>query len=161
MGCNPQFQPYGDIGARWRELGGENGRLGCPTRAEEDYGPNLNPHPRIQFFRNGTIGWHPQQGHHMTTVIWRVDDTRVMFMWGLTDPFHYDEFLVRWRRGSSWQQSTVDRNETWGVFGPIGPDPSFGTTHLTYEFQVEGYNTGIFGGSAPQGWTFVLPYAMW
>ncbi|MFD2348510.1 hypothetical protein ACFSTC_02605 [Nonomuraea ferruginea] len=35
-----KIQPYGLIGARWQQLGGANGKLGCPTTGERDIHQN-------------------------------------------------------------------------------------------------------------------------
>ncbi|WP_226598611.1 LGFP repeat-containing protein [Streptomyces violascens] len=49
------FQPYGTIGAKYAGLGGPNGPLGLPLRAEED----ARLGGRFQLFQNGIVLWHP------------------------------------------------------------------------------------------------------
>ncbi|MFF3804129.1 LGFP repeat-containing protein [Streptomyces sp. NPDC002032] len=49
------FWPYGSIGAKYGALGGPDGPLGPPVRAEED----ALLGGRFQAFRNGIVIWHP------------------------------------------------------------------------------------------------------
>lgn len=157
----PDVVPYGDIGGKWNALRAVGWDLGRPKGVEIGWPVSDSLNPRIQFFEQGTIGWFPAQGTHMTTVIYRVDRDHVMFEWGLTSPFSYDEFLVRWSAGTGWRQETVSRHANTGEFGPVGPDPALGFSHLTIEFQVEGRDVGLSGGESKQGWTLPIPYDMW
>ncbi|MEW2632709.1 hypothetical protein AB0903_13890 [Streptomyces sp. NPDC048389] len=49
------FQPYGSIGAKYHALGGPNGPLGLPARAEED----AMLGGRFQEFQHGIVLWRP------------------------------------------------------------------------------------------------------
>jgi hypothetical protein len=155
------IEPYGDIGEKWRALKNVGWDLGPPKDHEHGWPAASQLSPRIQFFEWGTIGWFPAQGHHMTTIIHRVDERRVEFAWGSTSPFHYDKFLVRWHAGTGWRQEDVSRHSDSGEHGPVGPDPDVGMSHLTIQFQVQGRDVGVFGGESKQGWTLPIPYDMW
>src|SRR5919206_3911767 len=81
----------GDIGAKWRSLGGADGPLGCPTAPEK-------PHPddaraRAQPFERGQISWSPGAGPHVTVVAW-TEGERIVVDWSDTAPFNYDFFIV-------------------------------------------------------------------
>lgn len=147
--------PYGLIGDKWRELGAESGLLGRALAPEQGTPDPNQASPRIQSFERGVVAWCPDQGPRMMVVGYRIEGNRAMFMWGPTDPFHYDRFIARWHIAPdpNWQQADVEggpRNH--GVFGPLGwppPGVDFGTSHATVEFIVEGYDDG----DARQGWT--------
>ncbi|WP_420847177.1 LGFP repeat-containing protein, partial [Nonomuraea basaltis] len=59
------IQPYGLIGARWSELGGENSALGCPRTSEVDVYLNGVWAGRRQTFLRGQMVWSPRQGPKM------------------------------------------------------------------------------------------------
>ncbi|WSD69798.1 hypothetical protein OG978_21935 [Streptomyces sp. NBC_01591] len=73
------FQPYGTIGTKYAALGGPNGPLGGPVRAEE----NSSLGGRFQLFQNGIIIWHPDEAHaiygDILTKFWDTDAER---RWG-------------------------------------------------------------------------------
>ncbi|MCX5102208.1 LGFP repeat-containing protein [Streptomyces sp. NBC_00439] len=73
------FQPYGTIGAKYAGLGGHDGPLGWPVRAEED--SSLGG--RFQLFQNGIVIWHPDEAHavygDILTKFWDTDAER---RWG-------------------------------------------------------------------------------
>ncbi|MBO1418026.1 LGFP repeat-containing protein [Streptomyces sp. FH025] len=73
------FQPYGTIGDKYAAMGGANGVLGAPVRAEED--SSLGG--RFQLFQNGIIIWHPDDAHpvygDILRAFWATDAER---RWG-------------------------------------------------------------------------------
>lgn len=165
MPWDPAFEPYGDIRARWLDMGGGGGALGAPRGPEVDLARAKHglPAPRVQHFERGTIGWHPAQGHHMTTVIWQVDQEHASFMWGLTDPYSYDKFVVRWDPGTGWTQADIAQHHTWGTLERQGLPPGIGVTPWIFHLQVEGRDNGPFGigvGESKQGWTDPITYRM-
>ncbi|MEU5089178.1 hypothetical protein [Streptomyces sp. NPDC021356] len=73
------FWPYGTIGAKYASLGGADGVVGPPLRAEAD----ASLGGRFQEFRNGIILWHPDVAYwvhgDILTSFWATDAER---RWG-------------------------------------------------------------------------------
>ena len=54
------FEPYGEIGKKWRQLGAAGGPLGVARSDERDAARG----GRFNQFQNGFIYWHPKFGAH-------------------------------------------------------------------------------------------------
>lgn len=80
----------GAIGARYQQLGGSNGPLGCPLSGESNT-PNDG---RYVQFEHGQIARAPRQGDGMFIAAWQAGDS-VMLNWGST-AIHFDKFQVRY-----------------------------------------------------------------
>lgn len=135
------------ITARWKALGAQYGPLGCPKTAEEPAGPG----GRRVVFRGGEIVWSPAQGKSMAVAVYAQDDN-VIVNWGVSAPFHYDKFIVRWNvEGVHNSLDQVD------VGSYIDPDRGFyALRHPAkgrYSIQVEGCDTGVGGSTCRQGFT--------
>ncbi|GII02805.1 LGFP repeat-containing protein [Planobispora takensis] len=145
-GCD--IRPYGLIGARWAELGGENSVFGCPTTPESDILlDNVGKAGRRQSFTNGQIAWSPRQGPNMVVAAWSRNGY-AYFDWKTTAPRRYDEFIVRWTSAADPHGAQRDvaggtRGRTWTRV----------RTNSGYRWNVEGCDTGVFGSSCKQGWT--------
>jgi hypothetical protein len=157
--CDPRFQPAGDIGARWVQLGAGNGVLGCPTGPEQALPPG-NP-GRQQFFRNGHVIVSPNQGSHMVTAAYR-QGNRATFTWGYTNPFSYDLFQVRWAttteagvwRHPNRQTELKDADGGHRQSGSWFLDRT-SATPTTFSFQVQGCDRSFTGATTcRQGFTY-------
>lgn len=135
---------YGDIGALYHQLGGEQGPLGCPLGDEADAGNG----GRFNQFEHGQIVWSPHQGSHLTLAAWQAGDS-ILLQWGPTNPFHYDKFLVRYDLNSAnlGQEDWVGGNR--GEYQLNVRQPG------RYTLVVEGCDEGgAFSSSkCRQGWT--------
>jgi hypothetical protein len=158
-GCDPRFQPTGDIGARWVQMGGGDGALGCPTGPEKDL-PGAN-RGRQQFFRSGHVVLSPGQGAHMVTVAYR-QGVRVVFTWSYTNPYSYDLFQVRWGTTVvpgvwSWPSSQTELKDADGGHRQSGSWSLARTTAdpEMFSFQVQGCDRTFYGSTTcRQGWTY-------
>ncbi|MER7362182.1 hypothetical protein AB0L44_36510 [Nonomuraea wenchangensis] len=144
-GC--AITPYGLIGARWVELGGENGKLGCPTTQETDiYMNGVGWAGRRQSFVRGQMAWSPKNGSKLVVAAYSKDGY-AYFDWKPTDRF-WDKFLVRWT-------SAADPNGRQEDF--IGGNRGKAWTRLRtnsgYRWNVKGCDTGVFGSSCQRYWT--------
>ncbi|WP_336210972.1 LGFP repeat-containing protein [Nonomuraea sp. LPB2021202275-12-8] len=145
-GC--AIQPYGLIGARWAELGGETGKLGCPTTGERDiYVNNVGWAGRRQTFARGQMAWSPKQGPNMVVAAWS-SKGYAYFDWKTTAPRSYDKFIVRWTSAADPHGAQEDF-----VGGTRGRAWTRVRTSSGYRWNVEGCDTGVFGSSCKQGWT--------
>ncbi|KAA2264705.1 hypothetical protein F0L68_06335 [Solihabitans fulvus] len=160
-----RWRPYGIIGDRWREMGGEHGPLGWPITAEYDvtdqFGVVLG---RRCDFENGQLAYSPNQGQRMVLSVYRRDHTAV-FEWGPTDPFGYDFFIVRWSvtggqpipptAQENVTQDSPGRTRTSGFFLTDLPDNAAGSDGKSagVSFVVEGCDGGPGSSTCRQGWT--------
>ncbi|WP_425574682.1 LGFP repeat-containing protein, partial [Nonomuraea africana] len=67
-----RIQPYGLIGARWSDLGGENSALGCPRTSEVDVYLDGVWAGRRQNFLRGQMVWSPRQGPKLVVSAWSI-----------------------------------------------------------------------------------------
>lgn len=136
--------PYGFIGQKWADLGGSEGRLGCPTSDERDAEGRRG---RINDFQHGQVTWSPDQGDALTVAIYQ-DGGRVVVQWAPTYPFHYDKFVVRMTLPSGQTtQEDVDGYDSGSWSVPAG-------TPGKYTFIVEGCDNRVLHPSAClQGFT--------
>ncbi|MER6826371.1 hypothetical protein ABT352_10320 [Streptosporangium sp. NPDC000563] len=144
-GCS--IQPYGLIGARWAQLGGENGKLGCPTTTERDiYQNNVGWAGRRQTFARGQMAWSPKNGPNLVVAAWS-SNGYAYFDWRTTDRA-FDKFLVRWT-------SAADPNGAQEDFigGIRGRSYTRIRTNSGYRWNVKGCDTGVFGSSCQKTWT--------
>ncbi|GGQ00296.1 LGFP repeat-containing protein [Streptosporangium pseudovulgare] len=144
-GCS--IQPYGLIGARWAQLGGENGRLGCPTTSESDiYQNNVGWAGRRQTFARGQMAWSPKNGPNLVVAAWS-DNGYAYFDWRATARA-FDKFLVRWA-------SAADPNGAQEDFigGVRGRAHTRLRTNGGYRWNVKGCDTGVFGSNCQKTWT--------
>lgn len=162
MGCG--IQPYGLIGEHWRAHGGENSPFACPTT--EEYGFPDRP-DRRQDFVGGQIGFSPNQGPRMIVAAYGEHVNGVLhatFTWGLTHPFNYDVFIVRWSQSGmvptppdrQVEISTGIASRTFGVHRIPVPMDQIGSDgrHATFNFIVEGCDRTAFSGlECKQSWT--------
>ncbi|MFC6083678.1 LGFP repeat-containing protein [Sphaerisporangium aureirubrum] len=138
--CDAALTPYGLIGEKWRDSGGQNSVFGCPRNAEYGFAGN---HARRQDFLNGQIGWSPAIGPRTLVRVYAIGG-KVIFRWGPTGR-DWDFFNVRYEYlHEGVEQYKVGRIDPWnGVFsvpeGNIGA--SNGTIHY---FSVQGCDNGGF-----------------
>jgi hypothetical protein len=155
MAC--AFEPFGLIGDKWREMGGEHGVFGCPTSGEYDV-PGRSG--KRQDFANGQIAWSPDQGQQMLVWCYPEGD-HVRFAWGPTQPFSYDFFIVRWAVGGDIpvgtdKQEDIHSGGADGYFTVSIPMDQIGSDgrHAGFTFIVEGCDGSFLGGAdCRQGWT--------
>ncbi|MGP3963351.1 LGFP repeat-containing protein [Nonomuraea sp. 3N208] len=142
-----RIQPYGLIGARWSELGGENSALGCPRTSEVDVYLNGVWAGRRQNFLRGQMVWSPRQGPKMVVSAWSIGGYAYVD-WRTTAPRSYDRFLVRWT--SAADRAGTQRDVGGGTSGRMRVRVM---TTSGYRFIVEGCDNGTFSSSCRQGWT--------
>ncbi|MGI5132013.1 LGFP repeat-containing protein [Pseudonocardia sp. CA-107938] len=148
----------GDIGARWVQLGGGDGVLGCPTGPEKDLPDGAKG--RQQFFQNGHVVVSPDQGSHMVTVAYR-QGNRAFFTWGYTNPFSYDLFQVRWgttTEAGIWKRPNrqIEFKDADGGHRQSGSwflDRTSATPTM-YSFQVQGSDRSWGNTTCRQGFTY-------
>lgn len=138
----------GYIGAKYHQLGGPNGGLGCPTSWEYDIGPRRG---RAQNFERGNISWTPDTGGENTVAAWHQGRT-IFLNWGPTNPFHYDGWLVRMDRNGYHVGQYEYRNGWAGIGAQRGQTTFYNQPAGWYRFIVEGCD--INGShTCRQGWT--------
>ncbi|MCK2238762.1 MULTISPECIES: LGFP repeat-containing protein [unclassified Crossiella] len=143
-GC-PGPAVEGNLGRRWRELGGATGKLGCPTGAAF-----TGPKGRVQGFAHGQLAESPAQGGNLVVATYSVQN-RVYVEWGPTDGFFYDFFIVRWYQpGRDPRQADVKYRQDRRREGHFSFD-----AEVAGEIQVElqGCDNAIGGAQCKQGWT--------
>ncbi|MDZ7963154.1 MAG: hypothetical protein RMY34_35760 [Aulosira sp. DedQUE10] len=150
-GRNNELKPYGDIGASWQALGGEQSPLGCPITPEINTtdGPG-----RIQSFQFGQMSWSGPKGlgNHPVLIAYQAGNA-IEVIWAGTQPFNYDFWIVRTdSNGVNLEQKDIKttRVDGWYVYRNTVPGQN-------YSFIVEGCDeVGILGegGQAEcrQGW---------
>lgn len=153
------YDPYGYIGDRWRVLGGEHSDFGIATSDEYDVNLPWGSPGRARDFANGQIVFSPRQGTAMLVSAFAKGNL-IVFEWGMSDPFHYDSWIVRWSVAGGAPiapnaQEDVPlnvrgRGRNYGFFHTGYPDNVIGTDgkRVGVSFIVEGYD-----GEARQGWT--------
>lgn len=124
----------GAIGARYQQLGGSSGPLGCPLSGEADAG-NGGRHAQ---FEHGQIAWAPRQGDGMLIAAWQAGDS-VMLSWGSTAT-HFDKFLVRY----DFNHRNIGQDDWTG--GTSGQYQLNAMQAGNYGFSVQGCNGDC------QGW---------
>jgi len=98
--------PNGLIKIRWEELGGVSRPLSCPVSQPSNVSGSSG---QVVTFKNGQIGWAPEQGPNLVLATYQVD-TDVAVEWVPTDPCRYDKFNVVWNKdGQMITQNEVDR----------------------------------------------------
>jgi uncharacterized protein with LGFP repeats len=142
-----KIQPYGLIGARWQQLGGEKGKLGCPTTGERDILMNgIGWAGRRQSFQYGQIAWSPKLGGKFVVASWQ-QNGRSYVDWGRTDRA-FDKFLVRYTSPSASQG--VQRDVFGGFRGRYSVRVN---TNGAYRWIVKGCDNGLFGSSCQKYWS--------
>lgn len=143
-GC-PGPAVEGNLGRRWREMGGATGKLGCPTGTAV-----TAPKGRVQSFQHGQLAESPGQGANLVVATYSVKG-RVHVEWGGTDGFFYDLFIVRWHQpGRDARQVDVKyprdkRREGFHSFNAeVGGQ---------IEVELEGCDRNVLGTRCPQEWT--------
>ncbi|GAA1260203.1 hypothetical protein GCM10009677_09290 [Sphaerisporangium rubeum] len=107
------------------------------------------PGGAVMPFENGQMAHSPGQGAEMVVAAYSQDDN-IIVSWGVTAPFHYDKFLVRWDRGDlNIGQVTVDSY--------VDRDRGFYAIPVSakgrYRVVVEGCDGTVGGSRCRQGWT--------
>lgn len=144
-GC--AIAPYGLIGARWAELGGEHGKLGCPTTRETDiYMNGVGWAGRRQSFVHGQMAWSPKNGSMLVVAAYSRNGY-AYFDWKATDR-NWDKFLVRWTSPADPQ----GRQEDF-VGGNRGKAWTRQRTNGGYRWTLKGCDTGVFGSKCQRSWT--------
>lgn len=144
-GC--AITPYGLIGTRWAELGGERGKLGCPTSQETDiYMNGVGWAGRRQSFRYGQMAWSPKNGSKLVVAAYSRNGN-AYFDWKATDR-NWDKFLVRWTSPADPQ----GRQEDF-VGGNRGKAWTRQRTNGGYRWTLKGCDTGVFGSKCQRSWT--------
>ncbi|GGS96134.1 hypothetical protein GCM10010156_62960 [Planobispora rosea] len=144
-GCG--IQPYGLIGARWAQLGGENGKLGCPTTTERDiYQNGVGWAGRRQTFARGEMAWSPKNGSKLVVAAWS-DRGYAHVNWRTTDRA-FDKFIVRWT--SAADPDGAQQDIVGGVRGRTAVRIH---TNSGYRWNIKGCDTGIFGSDCQKTWT--------
>ena len=126
--CDPSTRPAGEIAVGWAWAGGGDGYLGCPTGAVQ---PVSGRRGSLATFEGGSVVWSPDQGDRMTVAAFQRWD-KLAVEWGVTEPYGYDKFIVRWDRngrnvgqedvnvggdGGSWEKKVPPGNYTVVVEG--------------------------------------------
>ena len=146
----PCSQPViGLIQSKWKELGSENGPLGCPLSPES----SLSSGGAIQAFERGQIEWSQPQ-KLMVAVYFQKGQPGFGVNWNITDQYHYDFFLVRWDRdGVNVGQQQIENSDpnttptsgSWSI-----PDNGTGS----YQVVIEGCDGHFLSSSTcRQGWS--------
>jgi len=117
----------GLIADRYAQLGNHWGVLGCPT----GWAHSVYPSGEEQWFQHGTIAWSPGTGNCSVQAAW-LENGRIWLDWGVTDPYHYDTWLVRIDRGGS----NLGQPEYWN--GSPGVWANHGRV------QLPDYGSGFF-----------------
>jgi hypothetical protein len=131
----------GEIGKRWRALGGADGPFGPALGPEEDV-PGRNG--RRQRFEGGEIAWSPDQG--MTVSVYRLRN-EACFEWSRTG-FDYDYFRYDISfNGVPQGQAATQLSGTTQIWVRL---QGFGE----YAFNVKGCHSPIVGADeCPRGFT--------
>jgi len=104
-----ELEVGGLIGDRWRQMGAENGPLGCPTGPEQDIGGGNSR----QSFDRGEIAWSAKQ--EMIVTAYRLREY-VCFDWTLAPTSLYNyEF---------WQINMFRDGERLGMNGTLSGLPN-------------------------------------
>ncbi|MGW0810648.1 hypothetical protein [Nonomuraea sp. NPDC002799] len=141
------IKPYGLIGARWNELGGEASGLGCPAAVEGDvYREGVWAGHRQRFAR-GQMVWSPGEGPKLVVSAWSIGGYAYVD-WRSTLPRVYDRFLIRW---VSAADSGGTEREVGG--GDSGRMRVRVVTSSGYRFYVQGCDVGVFKAGCKHGWT--------
>ncbi|MBG0814206.1 LGFP repeat-containing protein [Planomonospora sp. ID82291] len=144
-GC--AIRPYGLIGARWVQLGGADGKLGCPTTTERDVHQNgVGWAGRRQTFARGQIAWSPKNGSTMVVAAWS-EKGRAYFDWHRTERA-FDTFIVLQTSAADPGGDQVDFR---GGFRGRAYTPM--RTNGGYRWNVKGCDTGVFGSRCQKTWT--------
>lgn len=109
------YPAYGLIGDRYEQLGADRGVLGCPTGPPQ----RVYPSGEMQWFQRGTIAWSPDTGGYSVQAVW-AQNGRMWLDWGVTDPYHYDTWLVRVDRDGVNLGQPEYWNGTSGVYANRG-----------------------------------------
>lgn len=141
------IKPYGLIGARWNELGGEKSGLGCPTVVEADVYRDGVWAGRRQRFARGQMVWSPGEGPKLVVSAWSIGGYAYVD-WRTTLPRVYHRFLVRWI--SAADSGGTDREVGGGDSGRMRVRVA---TSSGYRFYVQGCDVGISGSGCKHGWT--------
>ncbi|MBG0825940.1 hypothetical protein HS048_35290 [Planomonospora sp. ID91781] len=142
-GC--AIQPYGLIGARWAQLGGADGKLGCPTTTEREvHQNNVGWAGRRQTFARGQIAWSPKNGANLVVAAWS-EGNRAYFDWHRTNRA-FDTFIVL-------QSSAAGGEQVDFRGGFRGRAYTVRRTNGGYRWNVKGCDTGVFGSSCQKTWT--------
>lgn len=142
--CPGDFPIYGLIGdAYTKQFGGSDGPMGCPVAAQKAHpeGPGA-----VQYFEHGQIVWSPNTGPNSLQAAWLEAQT-LHISWGVTDPFGYDRFLVRWDRDGV-NQGQMDA----GGSRNNGRRDIKLTSAGVYRVVIEGCD-GDHGSTCRQGWS--------
>ena len=139
----------GYIGERHHQLGGNAGPLGCAIGPEENA---YEGRPgKVQRYERGMITWSPSTGERSVQAAW-VQNGRMWLDWGVTDPFHYDTWLVRVDRYGANVGQPEYRNGSPGVWANRGRVELPAYTWGDYRIVVEGCDLGG-GHTCRQGWS--------
>lgn len=142
--CSPPHAVYGLIGDRWRSLGASDGPLGCPITEEMDHPEGKGRYQRFEF---GEIAWSPNTGPRSVQTAY-LSSSGITVLWGETDPFHYDKFIVRWDKdGQNIGQQDVGSGSGGKLVIPFS---GLGR----YRIVVEGCDSHFLADSTcRQGWS--------
>ncbi|MGW0523555.1 LGFP repeat-containing protein [Crossiella sp. NPDC003009] len=88
--CPRPIHVGGLIGRRWREMGAEMGRMGCPIEPETAV---AGRNGRRQVFERGELVWSPDQGANLVVAVASVAE-QLYVEWGPTNPHGHDQFVV-------------------------------------------------------------------
>lgn len=142
---------------RWQQ---DPGGYGCAVGYESSTGNGT-----YQNFERGQMVWSPSQGGGMIVsgrwyTYWTDWGLRygAYFVWGQSDPFNYDSWLVRLDRNSA----NLGQWECWATLGCTRTNGGWAFSDLApgyaYRFVVEGCDVGS-SHTCRQGWT--IPVWIW
>jgi hypothetical protein len=147
IGCNILHADQ-QILARWKELDGRDGPLGCPTGPEH---PIAGQNGIAMPFDHGEIATSPKQGDNMVLAVYQQGDDLVA-NFGDTSQYNYDFFIAR----ASYNGILIDQTDikngprTSGVYKLNQPSQGAGR----YSVVVEGCDShGLLPSTCIQGFT--------
>ncbi|MFI6712614.1 LGFP repeat-containing protein [Nonomuraea sp. NPDC050478] len=139
-----KIQPYGLIGARWQQLGGADGKLGCPTTGERDIHQNgVGWAGRRQTFERGQLAWSPKLGGNFVVAAWSAGGNAYVD-WHRTAK-EFDTFLVRYT--SAADPHGVQKDTAGGFRGRYIVRAR---TNGGYRWNIKGCDTNLIGPSSCQ-----------
>ena len=150
--CNPSFSSTGPIRARLVADPGTAHGLGCPTGPVTQH-PN-DSNGQIQNFQHGSAAFSPNTGAASVQIVYARNDGILHFVWGPTNPFNYDMWIVRYDRdGTNIGQDDVCRGPDclkhstgwWWSRGDLGSG--------LFRLIVQGCDEGNFSTTCNQGWS--------
>lgn len=145
----------GAIADEYAKLGGASGPLGKVLTNEM---PTPDGRGTYNQFQHGMIAVTPGAGARTTQVAYR-EPGKVTFLWGPTDPYGYDRFIIRWsiNNGPESQEDFNGQGLSGSNFsGKASRSDGKFTLNIgdrdSAAFKVEGADKGTFNSVARQGW---------